>query len=70
MLGFRVKGKGYSGFLYMGYGVPLKGLYRGYIGTTQMVQVLNKRMLAPNLHSNYWHQNPKYPIIGSLDPKP
>ena len=32
------------------------------------VQVLNNHILTQNLHYKYYYQNPKYLIIGYLDP--
>ena len=35
---------------------------------TPRVQVLNNHILTQNLYYNYYYQNPKYLIIGYLDP--
>ena len=35
---------------------------------TLRVQVLNNQILTQNLHYNYYYPNPKYLIIGYLDP--
>ena len=32
------------------------------------VQVANNHILTPNLYYNYYHPNPKYPVIGYMDP--
>ena len=36
---------------------------------SQRVQVPNNHILTPNLYYNYYHPNPKYLIIGYMDPQ-
>ena len=39
-------------------------------GLALRVQVANKHVLTQNLYYNYYYPNPKYLIIGYMDPKP
>ena len=36
--------------------------------TTLRVQVPKNHVLTQNLYYNYYYQNPKYPILGYMDP--
>ena len=40
----------------------------GFENLPLRVQVLNNHILTPNLYQNYNYPNPKYPIIGYMDP--
>ena len=47
---------------------PELGPHYSHMPITLRAQVLNNHILAQNLYYNYYYPNPKYLIIGYLDP--